>query len=486
MADDNSQNLQIHIVSDADIKGFTQASAAGQKLRVETSDLSDETKRQLGILPQLEDNLKKGGAAAEGAGMSHRELRRTLMDIGNVAAPGAGRAMSELALGPVGAALALVGLYEMLKKKLEEDEAEMDKMADAAAKPIGGGVESLQKAWDNASASLGGYFAKLSTAGRDNDPLATQIKHIKELADAQTEASKKIVEALGQQTIARLREAGAGKEQLEAAETNTKRQIAALDQQKEHATGSQALEFEKKQRDADSEKLKATAVSATQEAFRQKRLFDDQQKQLEQAREKLDPNSEGGKALNKRSDEAQAKLEKADAMPTAVADPAGSGDAIDVSAARNDAIREAQDELKKAQGERATYKKQKDELEKTEVARNQAFEKSQEEARARQQASETNEKRRGELPGEIKEAHAVETTADRGSQVVDVLNTHGGKTNAALGEVASAIGMNEQTKLRIVDAILKHQLTVKQEWAYLDSRVAQLEAQGKHITFNSR
>jgi hypothetical protein len=492
MADDNSQNLQIHIISDADTKGFKEASAAGNKLKIDTSDLSDETKRQLGLLPQLEDGLKKGGKAAEETGLSHRELKRVLLDIGNVAAPGAGRALMELAMGPVGIGLALVSVYEMLKKTLEDDEAAADKLAELMAKPENGGIMAVKEAWDKAAESLGKYHAAMATAGEDNDPVATQIKRAKELADAQVEASKKIVSALGEQTVARLRENGATKEQIATAEANIKSQLAALDQLKEHATGSGALQSELTQRKSQSGKLDQAALDADAHNKAVGLKFTQDQATLESARDALGmgkegPNSEAAKALKKKQEDAAAKLEAAQNIPdTTVSVAGGSAVVVDNSAMKQKAIEEAQGEVEKANAEVAARKKEVAQLEASEAQRAKEKELADEAAKRAKEASEKNQARLRELPEEIDQAHKVETTKDHAQSVIDVLNTHGGKSNAALGEVATAIGLTEQQRLNIAERILKHQMTIQQAWAGLEQRLAQLEAQGKHVTFNGR
>ena len=97
---DNSQDLRIHIISDADTKGFTQSTAATKTLKVDTSDLSDETKRQLGLLPQHEEALKKIPPEATGKGIKEislkgREMREIFSKL-NEMIPGLGLAMRGL------------------------------------------------------------------------------------------------------------------------------------------------------------------------------------------------------------------------------------------------------------------------------------------------------------------------------------------------------------------------------------------------------
>lgn len=93
-------------------------------------------------------------------------------------------------------------------------------------------------------------------------------------------------------------------------------------------------------------------------------------------------------------------------------------------------------------------------------------------AELRREATEAQEKAQT-LKNELPEEQAREHTR----QIIDTLNSHGGKTNQALGELATTVGLTEQQKLTIVERILNHQLSAQQAWAGLEWRLAQLEAQ---------
>ncbi len=114
MADDNNQELKIHIVSDADNSGFKSAAAA-----------SEDLNREMGVVAvtnaDVERATKKTAQAVEEGtekfGESRREIREVGNELGNMA--GVGRA-GGLALGGVGAAaFGLMGALELLKSTWE-------------------------------------------------------------------------------------------------------------------------------------------------------------------------------------------------------------------------------------------------------------------------------------------------------------------------------------------------------------------------------
>ena len=92
--------------------------------------------------------------------------------------------------------------------------------------------------------------------------------------------------------------------------------------------------------------------------------------------------------------------------------------------------------------------------------------------RLRQEAVVAQEKAQT-IKNELPEDQAREHTRE----VIATLNLHGGKTNQALGELATTVGLTERQKLTIVERMLSHQLTAQQVWAGLEWRLAQLESQ---------
>jgi hypothetical protein len=213
------QEFKIIITGDASsgIAAARQAGDATKKLKVDTSDLSDEWKRANGVLPPLEENLKKNGKAAEESGLSHRELRRVLSDIGNVAAPGAGRALGELAFGPVGAALALVSAFEMLRKKLDEVDKEFENLNAEQLEEHRKSVEEVWTAWDTAKQELLKYDEAVKQAGKEKDGSAERLKMIQTISAAQTEANLKEFDERQKVYLLVLKTRGASAEQIAAA-----------------------------------------------------------------------------------------------------------------------------------------------------------------------------------------------------------------------------------------------------------------------------
>lgn len=222
MADsDNTLKLLIEL----GVIGQADAEAANKLLeesKAATAGLSEEAKRSQQPLSQLEDNLKKGGRAAEEAALSHRELKTGLLDIGNIAAPGAGRALMKLSMDPIDAALALVDVYEMVRKKIEEvDKQEEELNAKELATHLAN-IASVTKAWDDARQGSEKYAIAVKAAGQDKDPASTRLKEIKEISAAQTESILKEIEMLGQLRVARLKANGGSPDEIAKAEQDTK------------------------------------------------------------------------------------------------------------------------------------------------------------------------------------------------------------------------------------------------------------------------
>ena len=472
MADDNTQELKIHIVSESDNTGFKSAAGAGV-------ELTDATKQTGAATQVVSDELKKSGETAIETGLSHHELKKVLLDIGNVAAPGAGRALMELAMGPVGVGLALVGVYEMLHRQLEADEEAADQLAEILSKPMNAGVEGVQKAWDEAAVSLGKYYAKLKTAGQDSDPIATEIKRIKEKTDAQIDGTKKIIEALGKEEVAaiRVRDAKAGKtkEQTEndvaAAQARTAAQLDILDTAKTKADGQGSLVDEQKKRAAQNARLQREAAEATEAARQASLKFENDQASLKSAQQALDPETPAGKALKKRSEDAAKKMEDAQSIPDQTVTSSSFGAVVrDNSAMKQKAIADAQSEIDSAEKERQRYKKLADQLAASESVRETAFATAEEEKNTKQSASVKNQTRLRELPVEIKQSGEVEDIQAHSKKVVEVLNTHGGKLNESLGQLGAETGKTQQQMLTIVSQIIHGQRNIQQT-------IAQLEAQ---------
>lgn len=486
MADGDTQELKLHIVTDVDPKGFQGVSDGTKKITVDTNDLSDATKRSLGMLPPLQQQLKKSGEAAAESAISHRELRRVLDEVGNVAAPGAGAALGELAMGPLGAALALVGAFELLKDKIAEANDEMDKFAALAAQPQTGGIKAVQDAWRDATAAQAEYDAAMRTAGQDNDPVATRIKDIKAITAAQIEASKQVVEAYGREQVAYLRAHGGTAEQITAAENATKAQLNALDSQNRRDEGSDALKLEQSKRQAQADDLAAAerAANAAKQAADKK--AEDNADELKKAQDKLNPDTPDGKKFADRKTEAEAALNKANALPDYIPDPYGMNPAIDNRAAKQVNIDKAQDEQEKLRIEEEGTRKRLAQL-KADAEKTQADKDAADDAAKRAaEASQHNKDRLGQLPDEIRTDTTVEGIKDQGSAAVAALNSHLGNIHDTVGQQAAAAQVTAKQINGVLQGLLTGDLTQQQFLIGVQQRIDQLNAQMKALTHNTQ
>lgn len=443
MADEStSTQFQIHIVSDADNAGFTSAAGAATTMGAASSQAGDKSE-------DAGKQIKKAGEEAKESGLSHRELGKVFRDIGTQLAPQMGGALMELAYGPVGAGLFLVGVFEAFRETLEGVNSQLEQTAELAAQPLDGGIKAVKDAWDEAAKSAGEYYAKMQSAGEDSDPIGTQIARLKDLAAAQIEASKKIVEARGKEEIAAIRVQQAQNprgtpeltEKLVAdAEARTQAQMDALDQSKADATGVAALKAEQQMRAAANPELQNEANAANERAAQAKRQYDDFQASLALARKAVGVTDEDKKSsdyitLQKRFNDANDALDAAKALPTEIQPTAFTGGGpIDNTAARAEKIREAQSELEIVQAEIAGNAKLLAQLEakEEEVTRQKA--EADQAAEAARDKSIKNQARIRQLPGEIDQATKIEDINQGAAGTAELL----GKTQRAIVNNANA------------------------------------------------
>jgi len=445
---DNTQDLRIHIISDADNRGFAQTSQAAKTLKADTSDLSDETKRALGIIPDLENSIAKQGEAAAESGLSTRELRKALGDIGNIAAPGAGRALGELALGPFGAVLAVAAAAEMLNKSLESASEAADKLADELAKPETGGIEAVRSAWDDAAKAYGDYLDKLAVAGRDKDPIKTEVDRAKELVIARLEGQKKIAEALGDT-------AGVAYAQLSI--DRTKGSSSLMTELGMHEQAQASLEAE----------ASAKAFAA---ASAQKKFLDDQAK-LAADRAFTTPNSPENKAILKRIEDAESAVE------LARAEPDFSPQGRDLRADKAERIAAAQAEANAVNQELGNRVKEQRRLEETLDQRTTARDAALAGAKAAAEAAINNNARLSQLPGEIGQAYTVENVNEHSERVVEILNAHGSRTGETFANLEKALGFSATAIATSAERIVSGQENLAARMAQLEARVAALPQQ---------
>jgi len=193
---DNSQDLKIHIVSDADTKGFQQVSQASSKLKVDTSDLNEETKRSLGMMPQAEDGLKKTAKASEEAGVSHREQKEALHELTH-GYPELGE-VARAALNPI--TIAAFGIAEAFSIWAERIKTAQELMGGWELPDLTGharGVSAAATAYDQLKTAVAGADTEFDSAAGVFERQATAVQ-------AQLEATKQLIEAQKQKAIADL------------------------------------------------------------------------------------------------------------------------------------------------------------------------------------------------------------------------------------------------------------------------------------------
>ena len=423
------EQFKIEIISTADTAGFTAANKA-------VDGLNSSTKEGARAHEELAQATKTAEHATEAAGIPHRELRKILLDVGNVAAPGAGRALMELGMGPIGVALALVGVFEMFKKKLEADGEEAEKLGEILGQPFGiSGIEAVQKKWDDASAALGKYSAAYTAAGHDDDPEATALKRSKELIDTKIAALKKEVQAQAEVEQAAIRANGAtnklSKEeierQVETAKGRTRQQLDNLDNLKDRATGSGALQQEQRERTTNDAGLQQAARHLLDIKSDTDTKFAADQAELKKQRELIGL-GEGGadnektKAFQKQREDAESALADAKARPDIISGDLDDGPDIDQTDANRQAVQEAQDKVDSLARIAAAARQEVDRLARSEAQRSADKDLADKAAEDATAESSKNAGRLKQLPGEIAQAKRVEqekgfgTVADQAGQ----------------------------------------------------------------------
>jgi hypothetical protein len=204
-----------------DHAGLQPASAAVKSLKVDASDLSDETKRLLGLLPQLTSSLQAVDQAADD--LNHQDFN-----------------------------------------------------AHRAA------IQNVQAAWVNARLELLQYAAAVANAGQDKDPAATRLRQIQEISAAQTGAYVQELEALQKIQIAWLKAHPAqfSPDEIASAQESNRREIESVKDAAANQSIAQIRDdlFRRQQRQSDYDDAVAAeigrvyrAVDALAQANRDKR-----------------------------------------------------------------------------------------------------------------------------------------------------------------------------------------------------------------------
>jgi|SRR5579859_1214451 len=222
------QELKILITGDASggVAAAQQQGEALKKLKVDTSDLSEETKRSLGLLAPLGEKAKGLATEVEKSGEKFGESRREIREMGNELGKTLGIAGGgHLALGGLSAAIVGVSASIEFLKKTYEDIQEAIKgpinveVHDDAAK-----IEASAKAWNAYAEALkrGREAANTPETQTDNaiKQLETKLGLLKQVLKAEEEEALAALAAnkdkLSPQAydaaVARLKSAFAGKD----------------------------------------------------------------------------------------------------------------------------------------------------------------------------------------------------------------------------------------------------------------------------------
>jgi len=196
-----------------------------------------------GLSRETEQSGKAAGEAAE----QHKELWHVLEEMGNAAVPGLGSALAELGQGPLGAALALISAYEMVRQKIEEVDTQAEELSAMEMDAHRQAIENFQKAWDDCRLSLEKYREAVKSSGQSKDPAADGLNQVKAVSAAQTEAHIKELEEQGKQRHTDPKEQQRLMEALEFAQSSNE-----YYQERARTTPEDANEYNDVQRNAAS------------------------------------------------------------------------------------------------------------------------------------------------------------------------------------------------------------------------------------------
>lgn len=166
----------------------------------------------------LKDMGETGKKSTEGLFDKSTELRHLLHGMGEDTVPGLGRALSMLAMGPLGAVVALTSVVEYLKHGVEETNKKLDELSANAAKAFGGGDWATN------------YVTAVLQAAEATDTLTEALRKAKDAGpeiktryDAETKAIQASVTALQEKLkaqealdVAEARKRGASPEEVNA------------------------------------------------------------------------------------------------------------------------------------------------------------------------------------------------------------------------------------------------------------------------------
>ena len=337
--------------------------------------------------------------------------------------------------GVIGAGAAFYLLYQHLQSvnaELDKTLSEMDRLN---LQQHARAIQSVADAWGNAQSALGKYYAEMDTAGKDRDPIATQLKNIKQLRDAQLDATKQEIEALGRREVARLRAEGASPEQIAAAEERTRRRTADIDAQKQHEDGVGDLEREQTKRLADRDKLQRDYLAAQKTANDAKAAKASHDARLQEFSDLLNPTTKSGAERAAKQKEIDDKKSQADALSDQVPVPGVIG-VYQENAQKKKLLAEAADAQTQLDNQRALAEQGIRDLKSSQFGVDRAADASAIRAERAKRASTDNQDRLTDIPGELDQARKVEAVKST-ENLVDSAAQTGTQSSTVAQDIAS-------------------------------------------------
>ena len=416
---------------------------------------------------------KESSEAAEFLHHNHRQLHMMMHLVGGEAGH-AGAALLNMFRGPVGPILALVGLFELVKGKIDETEAEAEKLSDELAKPMGAGIEAYRKSLDEAKTELGKFLSSLKHAGDDNDPIKTEIERAKQLLTVELENQKKIIEGLHKVELQRLRASGASPEQIAAVEARQQSEIDHLNEKVELTKGSSALMLEQTEREQAAARLATEAQEKRGRANQAKWKFEEDQTAIQILSGMLGLGESGGKNSTyvleeKKLQELTAERDtRKKQFDGAVASGNGS-----VSGIAGRELERLNREIEEIIGTRDSRRTRLNQLQNSETSRSQATADAETDATDAEGKQKTNTGRLKQIPGDLDQVVKVEDIEQHTNRITETLNQHGGKLNESLGQLMSETGKTHDQQIKILTGIVTGLLKVQNVVAQLETQLAQ-------------
>lgn len=332
---------------------------------------------------------------------------------------------SGLGLGVISAGVAFYALYEHLKSVNEELQKTSDAQDKLNLEQYAASVKAVASSWDEATEANAKYAAAVATAGSSEDPTKKQIENAKTLQETEISASEQIIKALGKVAVERLKASGASDQEIAAAEARTQAQLEALEQKKDGMVAA-SLQDELTRRTGQQRTLDAAAGAARKTEQAEKDKKDRIAHDLEKAQTAALP----GGDLEKQRQAAADKLADAQNQPDVLIAP--TGQQIDRSAAKAEAIKQAQQDLISAQAEIERNQKQIGTLKEQLAGTDYELAKAHDKAERANKAGIENARRVADLPGEIsqqRQVGAAKSAGDFAGSVAQAIIRESNATN---------------------------------------------------------